>query len=197
MASVSLKVKKRGDGGNMRVLITLFLASALTVPAAAQDLSAFDTGPVFSEFGPHAPVEGADFAIPSEMDLFILFDVAEPAAEDRINRTIESAARFVNMHNAARLEPARVRAAVVVHGKAALDLLTNRAWKARGRDGENPTGNAIPRLVDNGVRVILCGQSAAANGIAKEDLAPGVELALSAMTAHAVLQRQGYTLNPF
>jgi len=28
-------------------------------------------------------------------------------------------------------------------------------------------------------------------------LLPGVEMALSAMTAHAILQQEGYTLNPF
>jgi len=28
-------------------------------------------------------------------------------------------------------------------------------------------------------------------------LAPGVEMTLSAMTAHALLQQDGYTMNPF
>lgn len=171
-------------------------ALAMAAPAAAQDTPVFATGPVFEEFGPHAPVE-ADFAIPEDMDLFVAFDTAKPAEEGKINRTIESAARFVNMNVAAGVEPARVRAAVVVHGKASLDLLNDRAWAAKGREGANPTAAAILQLVDNGVRVILCGQSAAGHGIASDDLAPGVEMALSAMTAHAVLQRQGYTVNPF
>ena len=181
----------------MKRLAFLTASLLFTAPATAQDMSAFKTGPVFEDFGPHAPVEGQGFAIPEEMDLFIAFDIAKPAEEGRINRTLESAARFVNMHNAAGIEPARVRAAVVVHGKAALDLLTDEAWAARDKEGANPTAAIIPALVDNGVRIILCGQSAAAQGIAKEDLVPGVELALSAMTAHAVLQRQGYTVNPF
>jgi len=36
-------------------------------------------------------------------------------------------------------------------------------------------------------------------GVAFEgvDLLPNVEMALSAMTAHALLQQDGYTLNPF
>ncbi len=177
------------------------LAAALILagPAAAQqaDISAFETGPVFEEFGPHAPVPDTDFEIPEEMDLFIAFDTATPAAEGRINRTVESAARFVNMHNAEGVEPARVRAAVVVHGKAAFDLLADEAWTAKGKEGENATAAAIPALLDNGVRIILCGQTAAAYGITAEGLVPGVEMALSAMTAHAVLQRQGYTVNPF
>jgi intracellular sulfur oxidation DsrE/DsrF family protein len=46
------------------------------------------------------------------------------------------------------------------------------------------------------VRVILCGQSAAARGIEMSDLVEGTEIELSAMTAHAVLQQNGYTLNP-
>ncbi|MEE2877945.1 MAG: DsrE family protein, partial [Pseudomonadota bacterium] len=43
----------------------------------------------------------------------------------------------------------------------------------------------------------LCGQTAAAREIEKDDLIPGVQIALSAMTAHAVLANQGYSLNPF
>lgn len=181
----------------MKAFAILAASLLLAAPAAAQDLSAFEPGPVFEDFGPHAPVEGQDFAIPGDMDLFITFDVAKPAEEGAINRTVESAARFVNMHNAAGVEPARVRAAVVVHGKASLDLLTDAAWDAREKEGSNATGAIITTLVDNGVRIILCGQSAAAYGISKDDLVPGVELALSAMTAHAVLQRHGYTVNPF
>jgi intracellular sulfur oxidation DsrE/DsrF family protein len=48
------------------------------------------------------------------------------------------------------------------------------------------------------VRIILCGQSAAGLGLDETaDLLPGVEVALSAMTAHALLQQDGYTVNPF
>jgi intracellular sulfur oxidation DsrE/DsrF family protein len=96
------------------------------------------------------------------------------------------------MHVAAGVPEDRIELVVVVHGGAALDLV------AGGAEG---TGNASQAMVEallaQGVRFILCGQSAAAQGIAKEDVIDGVELALSAMTAHALLQRQGYTLNPF
>lgn len=179
--------------------LTTLMFGLLSSPALAQqaDLSAFKPGPVFTEFGPVASVPDADFTIPEGMDLFIAFDTAKPAADGAINRTLESAARFVNMHAASGIEPARTRAAVVVHGKAAFDLLSDAAWQKAGREGENPTAAIIPTLVDQGVRIIICGQSARAYGIEKEDLAPGVELALSAMTAHGVLQRQGYTPNPF
>ena len=60
-------------------------------------------------------------------------------------------------------------------------------------------GNAelVKVLVDHGVRIYVCGQTAAYYDVAQKDLLPGVELALSAMTMHAVPQQQGFTLNPF
>ena len=51
--------------------------------------------------------------------------------------------------------------------------------------------------MSNNVRVILCGQSAAAYDVKNDELVNGVEVELSAMTAHALLQQKGYTMNPF
>ena len=83
--------------------------------------------------------------------------------------------------------------------QSGLDLLSNAAWRAKmGEDaGDNPNQPMVRAMLDQGVRFILCGQSGAAYGIKQEDLIPGVETALSAMTAHALLQQRGYTVNPF
>lgn len=51
--------------------------------------------------------------------------------------------------------------------------------------------------MDKGVRVIVCGQSSAANDVSSEMLIEGVEMDLSAMTAHARLSEQGFSTNPF
>ena len=169
----------------------------VAAPAAAQEASfeAFSTGPVFADFGPHAPVEGM-LAISPDAEFAHSFDVAKPADEGTRNRGIESAARFINMHAAAGVDPDNIRVAVVVHGKAVHDLLAAEALEAR----EMPTNGSAAMVADMlsaGVRFIVCGQSAAAYGVTGEDLIPGVELALSAMTAHAQLQQRGYTVNPF
>lgn len=180
----------------MRILM-LPLAPLLTAPVSAQDMSAFTTGPVFEEFGPVADIPDADFAIPDGMEFKVAFDVSAPAEEGKLNRGFESAARFINMHDRAGIEPMKNTAAVVVHGKAVFDLLSDEAWSARGRGETNPSAEPIRQMIDQGVRFIVCGQSAAAYGVKRQELVPGVELALSAMTAHAVLQQQGYTVNPF
>lgn len=185
----------------MRYLFAL-LALAMAAPAAAQSLpDGFETGPVFDDFGPHAHIEGLErFPLPTEFRHS--FDVASRANEGTRNRGFESAARFINMHAAAGVDVRRIDTAVVVHGSAVLDLLTDEALAARprGEDEDAPVNGSaamVRAMLDHGVRFVVCGQSATAQGVTSEDLIPGVEMALSAMTAHALLQQQGYTVNPF
>ena len=64
------------------------------------------------------------------------------------------------------------------------------------RDG-NGSAAMVREMLGSGVRFIVCGQSAAAYGVTHDEMIPGVEMALSAMTAHAQLQQRGYTVNPF
>ena len=172
------------------------LLMVCSTPAAAQDMSMFETGPVFADFGPHAAIEGvAEF--PADTKFAHSFDVATKADGQRRNRGFESAARFINMHAANGVDPANIRVAVVVHGTAVLDLLDDDARTARDMKAPNPTGAMVREMLDHGVRFIVCGQSAAGQGVSREDLMDGVEMDLSAMTAHARLQQQGYTVNPF
>lgn len=181
--------------GFMRYWV-LIVVMLFAVPLTAQDMSAFKTGPVFEEFGPHAPVEGMG-PVSADTEFAIAFDVAKPAADGARNRGFESAARFINMHVAAGVDPENIRIAVVIHGKASLDLMNDEAWAEREMGEENPSGAMIGEMLGFGVRFILCGQSGVANGVSQDDLIPGVETALSAMTAHALLQQRGYTVNPF
>jgi intracellular sulfur oxidation DsrE/DsrF family protein len=169
----------------------LFLIPALAfaAPLAAQqaNLEAFETGPVFEDFGPHAPVPDAK-PIASLERFQIAFDVARKAEDGARNRGFESAARFINMHVAAGVLEDRIDLVVVVHGSAVHDLVS----------GEDNGSEAMVRaMLDHGVRFVVCGQSAAAYGVTGDALIEGVEMELSAMTAHALLQQDGYTVNPF
>ncbi|BDI62007.1 DsrE family protein [Qipengyuania nanhaisediminis] len=169
-------------------IFAAFLAMLLASPANAQaDLSAFETGPVFDDFGPHAPVEMTRPLAQFER-FAIAFDVARKAEDGTRNRGFESAARFLNMHVGAGVLEDRIELAVVVHGSAVHDLVA--------REG-NGSAEMVRAMIDAGVRFIVCGQSAAAHGVTNDALIEGVEMDLSAMTAHALLQQQGYTLNPF
>ena len=183
---------------NTKRPIFVFAAAmaVLVLPANAQDMSTFTTGPVFEDYGPNAPVE-TDFEIPEDAEFKVAFDVAAGAETGELNRTLQSAARFINMHARAGVPLENINVAVVVHGKASEDLLGAGEYAKRREGAENANIALITALSDKGLRVILCGQSAAAYGISNDMLAPGVEMALSAMTAHALLQQDGYTVNPF
>ena len=170
-------------------------ALALSCPASAQ-LEGFTTGPVFKDFGPTADVQ-TDAPLPEGTRFRIAFDVSKKASPGKINRTIESAARFINMHVKAGVPAENIKLAVVVHGGAAGDLVKQDIYAARNEGAANGSADAIAILQRHGVEFRLCGQSAAAYKISNGNLLPGVKMDLSAMTAHALLQQDGYTLNPF
>ncbi|MBX7528508.1 DsrE family protein [Qipengyuania sp. 1NDH10] len=171
-------------------------AALLASAATAQDMSAFETGPVFEGFGPHAAITGVETFAP-DTELSHSFDVADPAKDGARNRGFESAARFINMHVANGVAEENIHTAVVVHGKAVLDLLSAKGWEAHERESENGSAAMVRAMLDHGVRFIVCGQSATAQGVSADQLIEGVEIDLSAMTAHAKLQQRGYTVNPF
>ncbi|MGZ9159470.1 MAG: DsrE family protein [Nitrospira sp.] len=173
-------------------LALLFWAAAS--PAIAQS-EAFHPGTVISEYGAIASVE-ADMPIPSDALFQVSFDVSTRAEAGQRSRQMESAARLLNMLAEAGVPPERVRIAIVVHGSATLDLTRAQTYAARTDGANNGNADLIAELVGKGVEFYQCGQSAAAQGIERNDLLPGVRLALSAMTAHALLQQRGYTLNP-
>lgn len=182
---------------HMKCLTTVIVAGmlALSSPAFAQDAD-MSFGPVFTDFGPTAAV-ATDMKIPKRAKFAVAFDTAKAGEVGELNRTLNTAARFVNMHVKAGVPKKHVKAAVIVHSKAAFDLTHDAFYGGKYDGAKNANADAIKALTSNNVRIILCGQTAAYYGVDNADLLPGVEMALSAMTAHALLQQDGYTLNPF
>ena len=176
--------------------LLLPLALLLTPAAALSAESDFVAGTVITEFGKVAAID-ADFKIPKRTKFKVLYDTAAAAEPGEINRTLNTAARFLNMHALAGVPEKNMKLAVVFHGKASFAVASSEKYGETYEGAENGNAAIIKALTEHGVRVILCGQSATYYGIKNEDMLPGVEMALSAMTAHAVLQQQGYTLNPF
>ena len=173
-----------------RALITALTATAFAGLASTTALAgpdSFGPGPVIPGYGPIAPVEGR-MEIPEGSVFRISFDTSTGAQDDALNSTLTSAARFINMHAAAGVPLEDIHVAIVIHGGAIHDVSTERA-------GSN--AELVAALVENGVRIMVCGQSAAWYDVTADDLLPGVDLALSAMTAHVLLQADGYALNPF
>ena len=179
----------------MKSNMIVIAAIGLWATTALADEAAFTRGPLISDYGPVAAIDGATPISPDAVFAHS-FDVRDQAPAGSENKTLVSAARFLNMHVRAGVDPGNISLAVVVHGKAVRDV-TSAPFYGAAVGGENANLPLISALQRHRVRIIVCGQSAAYYGVSKDDLAPGVEMALSAMTAHAQLQQAGYSLNPF
>ncbi len=174
----------------LRSAVLIVAACAAFSGVAVAGPEKFVSGLAIEGFGRYAPI--ADPAVTPDTQFKIAYDVASAAEAGQINRGIESAARFLNMVTAAGVPAENVKLAIIVHGSAAADLQRLYA------DGTpNPNAALIEALIAKGVSVQLCGQTAAMRDVEAESLVRGVTVSLSAMTAHALLQQQGYTLNPF
>lgn len=168
-----------------------------TAPLTLVEADSASTGPVIDKFGPVYDVPRPGYVTPVDLPYRAVFDVApSPEAADQLNPRIESLARFLNMHVRAGVKTEQIKLALVVHGAAGKDMLSSTAYKTRF-GVENPNAALLAALKANGVRIILCGQTAAHRGFDLGELAPGVELALSAMTALVALQSDGYRLISF
>lgn len=175
--------------------VSFALAIALgSAPVEAQQRT--QAGPMIHSGGAVFSVS-PDFATPTDAEYKVAFELAAPASSpDRPNAAINTVARFLNMHAQAGVPPENLSGAIVAHGGSSFELLNNEAYRARfGVD--NPNAELIAELIANGQPVLLCGQSAASRGVPTDQLIPGVEVALSAMTAFLVLQERGYRVNPW
>ena len=181
----------------LALLLAMFTLSGWRAVPVGVQTSAAKKGPVIADFGPVYEVPAPDFETPVDHDYRVVFDVAAaPAEPDQLAPSIETVARFLNMHARAGVPPGRLQAAIVLHGGAAKYALEQEAYQKRF-DTANPNLALLSALDAAGVRVILCGQSAASRGFGRDELAVPVELALSAMTALIVLQKDGYQLIAF
>ena len=178
----------------MRVtaVFALVAGTAALLPAQQQR----QVGPVIQTGGGVFEVTNPGFATPLDHTFRVMYDVGESGGKDQVNDSFNSAARFLNMHARAGVPAGRVHAAIVVYGPGSMDLLNDAEYRRRfGVD--NPNAKLLAELMRAGVKVVLCGQTAASRELTREMLVPGAQLALSAMTALVTLQDQGYRLIPF
>ena len=176
---------------------TAVFAMCLISTQLLAQLDQFHAGKVITSYGKVAEIEGME-PLPQNAKFKVSFDIAKPAEAGEINRALDSVARFINMHVAAGVDIENIDLAVVIHGKSVTEMTGNDFYQ---KDKQNDLANTniplIKALQSKRVVFYVCGQSAAYYGVKSSDLLPNVKMALSAMTAHALLQQQGYTLNPF
>tara|TARA_R110002050_G_scaffold56512_1_gene126984 strand:- start:76284 stop:76823 length:540 start_codon:yes stop_codon:yes gene_type:complete len=176
----------------------IFFSLVLSIGAINFSLSQEKvSGPIINEYGKVFKVANPDYKVDTSLEFKAVFDIANsPDEEEKLNHYIETGARFLNMHAQVGIPKDQLHVALVIHGSAAKDVLTDTAYEKR-YGTKNPNTELIKTLIDAGVNVILCGQSASFRGIEKDEMIRGVQLSLSAMTALIQLQNEDYRLIKF
>lgn len=173
----------------LSILLMIFSSTVIAAPKG------FSKGPVFDDYGSNIIIDGG-IRTPETQEFKVVFDISEHDEKGGVSRKLDTVARFINMHVRAGVPLKNLNLAIVVHGKAGFDLMTDTAHQVKFNKA-NPNNELLNLLLDTDVKVFVCGQSSSFLGLTKKDLNPRVKLSLSAMTANALLQQQGYTLNPF
>ena len=158
------------------------------------------TGPVIEGFGPVYYVPSEPLVLRPGEVLSVVFDVAAaPDEPGEPNYRLETVARFLNLHARAGLAAERMRVAIVLHGRATRAALEAEVFE--DRYGEpHPDAALLDALAGAGVEpdiATIPNDDAAALGFEPDELAGGVRLSPSAMTALVRLQSSGYALIPW
>jgi len=154
-------------------------------------------GPVIANYGAVWPVDNPDFVTSMEEPLKVVFDIMNsPESKAALNTSIETAARFLNMHAQAGVPLDHLSVALVVHNKASKDIMKSEEYQKK-YGIENPNEEMVKALLDAGVQIIFCGQSSYSRDFPRSETIKGVQFGLSAMTALIQLQNKGYQLVKF
>lgn len=183
---------------SQKILVRLSLSSFLSLFAATPLLSAEPImGPVVPSYGPVLLPPDGSYNLDKAKHYKVSIDIGETAEfPGDLNFKLVSVARFLNMHAQSGVPRENIDFAVVVHGQAVNDLLTNAAHQSR-LNIPNPNTGLLNELRSAGVTIYVCSQTVAFRGMEFDDFHPSVTMALSAMTSHVRLQEEGYTLIPF
>lgn len=155
------------------------------------------SGPIIENYGKVWSIDNPEYSIDKDTEFKVVFDIMNsPEDTNQLNASIETAARFLNMHAQSGVSKDQMKVALVVHNKASKDIITNEAYKKR-YGISNPNAEMVQELMDAGVQFIFCGQSSLSRNFPIEETIDGVQLSLSAMTALIQLQNEGYRLIKF
>jgi intracellular sulfur oxidation DsrE/DsrF family protein len=175
-----------------RILLTMSVFAVSSQMAFAQPT----TGPVIDGYGASFVIDNADVPLIEDHEYRVVFEITGyEQSPDGVNRNLDRVARFLNLHAKNGVDPKNMHLAVVMHGAALVNALSDEAYQAR-LDMPNPNLDLAGKLAAAGVEFYVCGQSMGMRGFSKSELAKPFKLATSALTMVHQLQAQGYTYQP-
>lgn len=179
----------------------LVAALVISVPLTGQAPGSVNqqaSGPVITAAGPSFVVQNPTFVTPARGDFKALFEIDAGGGDTlQVNEQLGTMARFFNSHARNGVAEGRLKAAAVFHGSGWTALLSDSAFAARFGGKPNPSRKLVEELLQHGAQLVLCGQTAGVRNIRRDELLPGVTVAVSAMMAFLTLQNDGYRMIPW
>lgn len=129
----------------------------------------------------------------SSLTYKIAVDISNKSSKSKaMNESLREAARIYNLTRATGVPENKITMALVIHGDAIDAIYNDQAYK-KEYGFENPNTELIKTFKKLGVHLYICGQNLGYKKIPVENLAPEIEIAVSAKTAFIVLDQKGYT----
>jgi len=149
-------------------------------------------GLIIEEYGKVYKVDNADLEFDNDKVYKVIFDIYTDSPDlDKTNPLLKTVARYLQIHTQYGVPRENLKIAVIMHGVATKNVLTNTAYKKEFKT-KNPNAELIKALKAANVELFVCGQSYAGKGYEKDQKLPEVKMALSAMTALVWFQTGGY-----
>jgi intracellular sulfur oxidation DsrE/DsrF family protein len=127
------------------------------------------------------------------IDYKLAIDVYDKVKDSsKLAGTFREVGRTYNLNIANGVPKDKLKVAVVIHGGAISSILNDGAYEKK-YGIKNPNSEALRVYKENGVQFYVCGQSIGFMNIPQEDLAPEIEIAISAKTAFITFDQLGYS----
>ena len=187
-----------GRLAHLMVSRAAFLVSSLVIAMAARAQAPSipgqqTSGPVIQSTGMSIKVDDPTFGAPAGHLFKAVFEINAGGGDTvRVNEQLANVARYYNTHVRHGIPETQVKAAAVFHGSGWPALLTDAAFATRFGGKPNPSRRLTEELIEHGAQLVLCGQTAGARGIRRDELLPGVKVAISAMSAMQIFQSDGF-----
>lgn len=149
--------------------------------------------PAVKGYGGVRPRPDRPSDLSANVDYKVIVDVVhgdqDPA---KVLGSLVRLARLVNLMAYAGIPRDHVHIAAVLEGMAGYSVLTNEAYRKLFKV-DNPNLALLHELRESGVELMVCAQALAEHDWADSDVAPDVQVTLSALTDFVVYGQRGYS----
>ncbi len=170
------------------IFLSVLVLIVVNLPAQTK------VNPVIKNYGTVTEVPYADELPDPSMNYKVLVEItSDNTRPEQVHEMFDKVAAVVNLHALGGIPAKKLHVIMVVHSAAAAFVVNNDVYRKKyGVD--NPNIPLFKELTDAGVKIFVCGQSVNKRKLTKEDLAPQVKVALSAITTLTTYQLRGYAL---